>query len=159
MSGLIDALATLGLATGVARSASVYVLVSASHILGIALLLGPILLADLRLLGLLQSLDLAGLRLLRKAARAGVAIALVTGLLLLSARPAEYATNPALWAKLAVVAAGLVNAAVFELGVYRPAEQAISSGAATGTAARLAAALSIALWLAALLLGRLIAFV
>lgn len=146
----IDALAALGLASGVQHSAPVYALVSASHVFGIALLVGPILLADLRLLGLLRGLDGPALLTLRRAARIGVVLAVSTGVLLLSAKPAEYAENRVVWIKLAVVAAAIANALLFEFRGQR------GEGAAQGRMAPLA---SITLWLSALLLGRWIAFV
>lgn len=151
---LIGFLAELGLASGVARSSAVYALVSAGHVLGIALLLGPILLVDLRLLGLLRALDAEAVRLLRAAARTGLALAVAMGVLLLSAKPMEYAANPVIWAKLAVVAAGIANALLFELAVWRKGLPALLHGAG-----RASAAASIGLWLSALLLGRWIAFV
>lgn len=146
---LLDLLAAIGLATGVARSAAVYALISAGHVLGIALLIGPVLLADLRLLGWLRGIDASALLVLRRTARLGAGLALATGLLLLSARPHEYAGNAIVWLKLMVVAAALANAALFEWRAAR------LDGTPPGGCA---AALSIALWLAALMLGRWIAF-
>jgi hypothetical protein len=152
---VLQALAALGLMTGIARSSVVYALVSASHVLGIALLLGPIALVDLRLLGLLRRLDLAALAILRRAAMLGVIIVLPTGLLLFSAKPLEYAANPAMQLKLLVVGVGLLNALVFEWTARRHGLAAATSG----RSARLMGIASIMLWLAALLLGRWIAFV
>ncbi len=108
-------LAALGVNSGVARSAPVYALVSATHVLGIALLVGPILLADLRLAGLLRAIDAGALAVLRRTAMLGVALALTTGVLLLSAKPAEYAGNAVVWAKFAVIALALLNALRFEI--------------------------------------------
>jgi hypothetical protein len=153
MTSLVEPLTALGLASGVARSSAVYALVSASHILGVALLVGPILLVDLRLLGLLSSLDDGAIRTLRRAAMLGVVLALSAGALLLSAKPADYAANRVVWAKLAVVAAGLANALAFEWRVRRSGIDAMLAGAG-----RRFAAISIMAWLAALLLGRWIAF-
>jgi hypothetical protein len=154
LSPAVDALTALGLATGVTRSATVYALVSAGHVLGIALLLGPILLVDLRMLGRLPSLDAAAVGVLRKTARIGGALAVLTGVLLLCAKPADYVANRVFIAKLLVVAAGLANALAFEWRVRRGGVAALLAHGGAGFAAA-----SLAFWLAALLLGRWIAFV
>lgn len=150
---LIDTLTYLGLATGVARSSVVYAAVSAAHVFGIALLLGPILLVDLRLLGLLRSLDAPSIAVLRGAARVGLALAVVAGFLLLSAKPGDYAGNAVVWAKLVVVSAGIVNALAFEWSARRVGVAALLEGGG-----RAFALLSTGLWVAALVLGRWIAF-
>jgi len=154
LAALLDALTSLGLASGVARSSVLYAAVSAAHVLGIGLLLAPIALVDLRLIGLVRELDEAALRLLRRTAMVGIALSILTGILLTSARPAEYADNPAFLAKLAIVALGIAHALIFEwrirrLGLATVAE--IGTGRASGAA-------SLAFWLSALLLGRWIAF-
>jgi hypothetical protein len=147
---MLAALEAIGLASGIARNAPLYAALSASHILGIALLLGPIILVDLALLGWLRGLDGPALRLLRRAAALGAAIAVATGALLLTARPLDYASNAVLLVKLAVVAAGLTHALVREArGLPAPGS----------VAARLAGGVSLGIWLAALGLGRWVAFV
>jgi hypothetical protein len=153
MTALIDALTALGLATGVARSSVVYALVSASHILGIALLLGPVLLVDLRLLGALRALDAAAIGTLRRTAMLGAGLAICAGALLLSAKPRDYLASPVVWAKLAIVAAGVGNALALEWRGRR-----VGWGAMLAGGGRRFAAASLAFWLSALLLGRWIAF-
>ncbi len=86
-------------------------------------------------------------------AATGLALSLATGLLLLSARPGEYLANPVVWAKLLVVAAASLNAAAFSLIGRLPAD-----GEQPGAYARFAGGVSLAGWLAALGLGRWIAF-
>jgi hypothetical protein len=150
---VLEAWTALGLHTGVTRSAHVYAATSATHVLGIALLVGPILLADLRLLGGLRTLDAAALAVLRRTARIGVALALTSGVLLASARPAEYLDNRVFLAKLLVITVGLVNAAAFELRLRRGGRMF------DRPATKLAAGISLVAWLVCLALGRWIAFV
>lgn len=152
LAGWIDAWAALGHATGLTRSATIYAAVSALHVFGIALLVGPILLVDLRLTGRLRALDLAAVSVLRRTARIGVGLVLVTGVLLASTRPAEYLENRVFQAKLAVVALALINALVFEWRTRAAGGDVMSLGGVAGL-------LSLSLWLLALLLGRWIAFV
>jgi hypothetical protein len=149
MSFFVDALAAFGQAAGVTRSSIVYALVSASHVLGISLLLGPIVLVDLALVGWVSRPDPGTLALLRRTAMTGLILAAATGVLLISARPHEYASKPVVWAKLTLIALAIANALAFERSMTRATAQ---------TAARLHAALSLALWLGVLLLGRWIAF-
>jgi hypothetical protein len=154
MGAILDALTHLGLASGISRSATIYALVSAAHVLGIALLVGPILLVDLRLLGLLRALDAPSVMVLRAAARVGVMLVMLSGVLLFSAKPEDYARNMVVWAKLTVVAAGVINALAFEWQVRQVGIVALLKGGGSSFAL-----LSLSVWLAAILLGRWIAFV
>ena len=148
-------LASLGAATGIALSSPVYATVSALHILGIALLVGGIVLVDLRLVGLVRSLTVEAVVLLRRLAGTGAFLALATGVLLVSARPHDYVGNPAFLAKLAVVAMALANAILFEaMTRKRPLADLLDR-----PPGRIAGALSLLLWPTAIGLGRWIAFV
>ncbi|MGL4727141.1 MAG: DUF2214 domain-containing protein [Bosea sp. (in: a-proteobacteria)] len=149
---VIELLAGLGALTGVARSSPVYALVSAAHVLGIALLIGPILIVDLRLMGRLAVLNLPAIAVLRRFARLGLALVVLTGALLISAKPAEYLANQVVQAKLLVVALAMINAAAFE---WRVKQLGLAAAVATG---RLAGIASLCGWVIALLLGRWIAF-
>ncbi len=155
MDALIAGLTAVGRISGVALFSPLYATVSALHILGLALLVGGIVLVDLRLAGLLRRLDIEAIALLRKSARTGAVLAVGTGLLLASARPAEYLANPAFLAKLAVVAAALANAALFEaMALRRPRGDLVDS-----SYGRSAGMVSLALWPVVIALGRWIAFV
>jgi hypothetical protein len=152
---VLRGLEAVGLMTGVAHSAVTYAAVSAGHIIGIALLLGPVALADLHLAGLMPQLEGRAFLVLRRTAAIGAGIAAATGVLLLSARPFEYAGTWVVPAKLIVVATALANALVLEWAIRRRVP-----GASPGrTYASGAAVASIALWLTAVALGRWIAFV
>ncbi len=155
LEAALGALEGFGLDSRLARSAPLYAAASAAHVLGLALLLGPILLVDLHLIGALRRLDAAGLRFLRRAAAFGLALAMATGLLLFAVRPFEYVENPAMRLKLLVVALASLHALAFEWRWQRdPAALRPGRGAT-----RLAGLASLLLWLGALALGRWIAFV
>jgi hypothetical protein len=151
---VLNALTALGIMTGVARSATVYATVSASHVLGIALLLGPILLVNLRLVGLLGTLDHKAFGILRRTAMVGVALSMLTGLLLFSAKPADYAANAVVWTKLAVIAAAILHALAFERAARRHGTAVLMAGPRVW----ISGLTSAGLWLGALFLGRWIAF-
>lgn len=151
----LQALEASTLAQALRRSAVLYPLVNAAHVLGIGLLLGAIATLDLRLLGAFRGapLPVLGPPLVRVAA-AGLGLALATGLLLFSVRPVEYAANPAFLAKLGFILLGLLNV----LALRRRWARALAGGG-IGPALRLAALVSLLAWLGALLAGRWIAFV
>lgn len=139
------------------RSALLYLVVNAVHILAIGLLIGAILPLDLRLIGLVGHAPVAVLGpFLGRAAVVGLAMAIVTGLCLFSVRPSAYLTNPAFLAKLGLLALGTVNA--FSVRMSSGWSAAIAGGA-IGLRLRLQALASLLLWPSALLAGRWIGFV
>ena len=153
---MIDALADSSLASALRGSGTLYLLLNATHLLGIALLIGAILPLDLRLAGAFPRTPLPAVAsLLRGTAIAGLTLATVTGALLFTANPAEYLSNPAFRLKLLLLAAALVNAA---LVTRITAWSRAISGEPPAPLLRAAAVLSATLWLAALLAGRWIGF-
>jgi len=144
-----EALEATALPQDLRASVYAYPLVNAGHIVGIALLFGAIVPADLRLLGLWRRQNPAALlAICRPVAAFGLVLAVSAGSLLFMVRASEYAANPAFLWKVALVAAAIVNAGL--------AERALRRGAAT--ASTLHAAASLLLWLAALVAGRLVAY-
>ena len=135
------------------QSGTAYLFVNATHILGIALLLGGILPLDWQLLRGRASATLA---MLVRSAGGGLTLALVTGCWLFTVQPASYLVNAAFQYKMGLLALALVNVLV----QHRCAglRQALATGVVTG-AVRLCAALSLLLWLAVLVAGRWIGFV
>jgi hypothetical protein len=154
LNALLENATAFGLASGVARSSAVYATVSAGHILGIALLIGPILLVDMRSLGALRSLDNAAVAVLRRTATIGLALTILTGTMLFSTKPVEYVANPIFQAKMLVVTAGIINALLFAWRTRGSAGGDALAGGRPGFGL-----VSISIWLSALLLGRWIAFV
>lgn len=137
-------------------SAFAYPAANLLHLLGLVLLIGGIGVVDLRLMGLGQALPLAPLaRFLTPFAVAGLALMLASGVLLFAADAGPLLRLPLFGWKMAVVGVAVLNAAGFQL-LWR--------GRANGwrgtppVAARSMAALSVGLWLAAAVLGRLLAY-
>lgn len=155
MDSLVPALSEVGRISGIALSSPLYAAVSALHILGVALLVGGIVLVDLRLAGLVRRLDLDAMAQLRVLARIGAALAVATGILLASARPAEYFANRVFIAKMAVVALALANALTFEA----MARGRTLAALVETPYARAAGLASLACWPVVIALGRWIAFV
>lgn len=141
------ALQETGVGVFLRRSWWAYPLVNIVHVLGIASLFGSILVLDLKSLGLFRRVPRDALeRPAVTVAAAGLAVALVSGFLLFTARASEYAAMTVFLAKVAFVVLGTVNAVAMR---------------ATGWDARvpaLAAAVSLAAWTGAIVAGRLIGY-
>jgi len=138
------------------RSGTTYLLVNAAHIAALGMLIGSIVSLDLRLLGRFRTVPLAVLGpFLSRMAAWGLGLAVVTGFLLFSVRPAEYADNIAFLCKLGLVAVATLNAWAVHAG--RRWRQALATDEAS-TGLRLQALCSIVLWLAAVIAGRWIGF-
>jgi hypothetical protein len=137
------------------RNGTAYLLVNASHILGLALLIGAILPLDLRLLGLFRSVPVAALApVLSRMAGIGLGLALFTGAWLFTVRPVEYARNAAFLWKLGLLALALANIAL----QHRSAAYTRALAGEITAAVRWRSAVSLTLWVAVLLAGRWIGF-
>ncbi|WP_222908272.1 DUF2214 domain-containing protein [Pseudomonas sp. DNDY-54] len=133
-----------------------YLVVNATHILGVGLLLGSILPLDLLLMRSLHRRDLPVLGpFLVRTAAAGATLAVVTGLWLFSVKPVEYAANPAFLCKTALLVLAIGNIALQHRG--ERFDTAIEAGQPTSRV-RILAAASAVLWLSILIAGRWIGF-
>lgn len=121
------------------------------HIVGIALLLGSLVLFELRVWGAGAALDLAALgRLALPLSLAGFGLVAASGLVMFATQPGELLANRAFVVKMGLVGAAGLNAALFHArGGLRRAD----------AAARAQTALSVGLWLAVIICGRWIAYV
>lgn len=120
------------------------------HIAGIALLLGSLVLLELRVWGLGPELPVRPLaRLALSVTLAGFGLVLCSGLLLFAAQPAEMLSNRAFLTKLGLVFLAGLNAAGFH---------ARDSLARCDGLARAQTVLSSGLWLGAIICGRWIAY-
>lgn len=143
------------LAQALRGSGTLYLLLNATHILGIGLLVGAILPLDLRILGLIggPSLPVIG-PFLSRAAGVGLGLAMVTGFCLWSVDASEYLVNAAFRWKLVLLMIGLANVALLHSLGWR---QVIATGRVDGTTRGLAA-ISALVWPGVLLAGRWIGF-
>ncbi len=130
-----------------------YAAVSATHILGIALLVGTTFALSLRLFGLWPDTRRADLvRVLSPVAASGFALAVAAGFLLFSVRAREYADLSVFQLKLVLIAIAVLSAALLHRAYGRTLEGAGPDGL------KWHAAVSLTCWIAALACGRLIAF-
>lgn len=147
------------LAAGLRDSVWLYPLVNAGHILGIALLIGPVTVLDLRLLGLWSGVPAAPLwQTLPRTAASGLALAASCGALLFMARATEYIASPFFVAKMTIVTLATLNAWWIAVHASRHPFALADSRFRPSGLLRLAAGLSLCGWLCALLLGRLVGY-
>ena len=128
-----------------------YPALEVAHITGIALLLGNLVLLELRVLGAAPALPLPALaRAALAVALAGFGLAATTGLLMFASQPMELLANRLFTLKMLLLAAAGCNAAWFH---GRGSLQRLDG------LAKAQALLSLGLWLAVLACGRFIAYV
>jgi hypothetical protein len=155
---VLESLQSSALATWMRDTNPAMQVVEATHVLAAVLVLGTVLIVDLRLLGLADS-SRAATRIGRETLPLtwlAFVVAVVTGALMFTTSAATYFANTAFQLKaLALLAAGL-NMAAFQLGTARSI--AVWDRAAPPPAARIAGLTSVLLWAAVVLLGRWIGF-
>ena len=134
------------------ESGWIYAGVNTLHVLGVALLVGAIVLLDLRLLGLWRSAPVATIAGPAVAiASAGLGLAIASGAALFIVQATEYVANPFLYLKFSAILVGLLNIAALRLaGDW--------TGEGLGRRRALAGLLSLLAWLTALTAGRMIAY-
>ena len=111
MDRLFDLLAQMPISEYLRDARWGYASVNAAHILSLATLVGSVLVLDLKLIGLWHREPFEPfIRVLPPVAAAGLLFAVLTGLLLFSVRPADYAANTFFQIKLALIAAGTLAA-------------------------------------------------
>jgi hypothetical protein len=155
-SGWIAALESSALAQWMRGAGMAYAAVNLVHLLGLTLLLGSMLLLDLRLLGLGRRLSLTEVsRLLTPVALIGLLLQAGSGFALLAADAGPLFSNLAFRWKLALITVALANAVLFR---WLWSRSLIDWDRSAPMAGRLQAALSVLLWLGVAAAGRLIAY-
>ena len=128
------------------------------HIVGFTLLVGSVVMFDLRVLGLSKAIPVRRLsRHLLPWSLGALVLIVPTGLLMFSAHASDFLTNRAFQLKMALLLSAGLNAAYFRMGPY----QTVTSWdveAPAPPAAKLSVALSLVLWLGVISCGRLLAY-
>ncbi len=130
-------------------------LIESIHVIAIAMVLGSILMVDLRLLGI-TARSYAANQISRELTRwtwSGFALAVITGLAMFITRPAAYASNPAFQAKLILLALAGVNVALLHRGVLYKIEN-WDAHDEIPQPARVSAFMSLMIWVGVALAGR-----
>jgi len=132
--------------------------VEIAHILGFVILVGAAAMFDLRLLGLSPTVSVRALAdHLLPWARAGLALAAPTGVLLFITDATTLATNPAFQVKLVLIVLAILNTVVFHRWTAHSLD-AWDVARPTPIGAKLAGIASLVLWTGVVAGGRLIAY-
>jgi uncharacterized membrane protein len=147
------------IATDLRESAWVYPIIMASHLTGMALFGGMILMTDLRLLGLVMRgssvSNVVGQ--FRVWKRVGLVMVAGCGIFLWWAKAELYYHNPFFWSKMTLLLLVGVHALIFRGSVYNNTAE-LDRAPVMPTNAKVAACLSLALWVGLVSMGRLIGY-
>ncbi|WP_445504173.1 hypothetical protein [Microvirga sp. G4-2] len=135
------------------HSAWLYTLANLSHVLGAAFLVGGIAVFDLKVLAEHGKNAQQVGRYAIPLAAAGLAIQILSGILLLAVEARALGVNPAFYTKVVFIAVGLANVIL----LHARFNAALSAGSLPPEA-RLYALISLIAWIIVLLAGRMIAY-
>lgn len=127
------------------------------HFIGLSLLVGTIVLFDLRLLGIAKRIPIGTMHQLVPWALLGYGTTVVTGLLFVMAEPDQYIYNPAFHFKIMFMAVAGFNASAFYFTACRRVT-AVDAPLDAPLMAKVIAVASLCLWLGVIVAGRLITF-
>jgi len=142
----------------VLSSAWLWPLMEILHFVGLTLLLGALLIVDLRLAGHLRKMNILSTHRLLPWAIFGFSINLVTGVLFFMGDPARYSINIGFQIKMVLILVAGLNALWFFVKL-QPVMQDWDPYGDTPAIAKVIAYLSLGTWFAVLLLGRLIPYI
>jgi hypothetical protein len=155
---LLQALEHGGVGEAMRNSIWLYPAVETLHIVGFILLVGAVLMFDLRVLGVSRRVSVRMLAShLLPWGTAALVLIVPAGLLMFASDAAAMVGNRAFVLKMVLLMVAGINAAAFHLGPFRSVE-AWDQGVATPLPARLHAAASVLLWLGIVACGRMIAY-
>jgi hypothetical protein len=125
------------------------------HFIGLSLLVGGLLVIDLRLLGFIRRVPVRAALAFLPFVILGFAINLATGIEFFVSDPFMYWPNPAFKLKMFVILLAGLNALVFTVMEHRHA-LVLGDDESASTFTKVTAGLSLTLWLIVILLGRLL---
>ena len=155
---LIGAIERSALAAAMRGDLWLYPIVEIVHIIGFVILVGSVVMFDLRMLGFSSRISARALaRHLLPWSAGALCVIVPTGLMMFSAHAGDFVGNRAFVVKLTLISLALTNAAAFHVGVFRTVER-WDLNARAPTAAKLHAVASIGLWFSVISCGRLLAY-
>jgi len=126
------------------------------HFVGLTLLLGVVLLVDLRVLGVMKGVSFASLHRLLPWAAFGFGVNVITGMLFFVGIPGQYINNTAFYWKVGLVMLAGLNAVYFTL-LEEPWE--MGPGEDAPFTAKIAAASAMVLWVSVMYFGSMLPFI
>jgi hypothetical protein len=147
---------TLGL--WMADSLWAYPIVLATHAVGMSIVVGTIVMIDLRVLGFASRVPFKSFGKILLVCWFCVALNTLSGVALFTVDPEHFIFHPVFWTKIGLVIAGLffIYLLLRELRVSAPGDPESTE---PSRKARLIATLSLLFWLGAIIAGRLIAYI
>lgn len=127
------------------------------HFLGLCMLMGALLVMDLRLIGFQRVIPLSAVHALTPLAIGGFLINLVTGVGFLFGDPRMYAVNYAFWVKMGLIVLAVANYVVFTFRV-EPQLATLGPHDDTPPAAKAVGVASLVFWFGVLGYGRLLPY-
>ena len=129
------------------------------HFFGLTLLMGGLILVDLRMMGFFSAISLQGIKKLLPLVILGFLMNLVTGIFFIYGDPSRYAINIGFQIKMVLVFLAGCNAGIYHFKIETYLLDLDSSTRRTPLAVKLIGFTSLSLWTGVLLLGRLIPYV
>jgi len=127
------------------------------HFLGLCVLMGAVLIMDLRLIGFRREIPLRAVHRLMPAAIAGFAVNLLTGVIFVFAEPRLYLENPAFQIKMSLIVLAGLNFLLYHYKVD-PLLARLGPDSATPPLAKGVGAASLLFWFGVLAYGRLLPY-
>jgi hypothetical protein len=140
------------------QSLWLYPFVQFVHIAGIVILAGPVIVIDLRVLGIAQKLSLRELnRSIIPWARGGFVIAVLSGITLFSAHATDWGGHPVFRIKMVLILLAVLNAEIFTRYILKriPNE---TTNHTLPRLARIPAIISLLFWFSVIAAGRFLAY-
>ena len=156
LDNLLKALQESAFANWVQQSA--YPIVITFHSIGLATLVGLLVVIDLRVLGFAKALPLPALRKLMTVVWIGFWVNAVSGVMLFSIDAKKDFYSTLFRTKLASIALGLILGSIIKSKVLSSANAFEIPAANTAAGAKLLASASLLCWLGAIISGRLLAY-
>jgi hypothetical protein len=128
------------------------------HFFGLSLLIGIAGFFDLRLLGFMRRVPISAAWTLMPWAKAGFALAALTGVTFFIGAPEQYVHNPAFYVKIFFLIVANLNAVYFET-MYRKQVEAKDLDASGPSALKVIGLVSIVSWLFVIYWGRMLPFI
>lgn len=154
---LLEWLETTGIANAIRTTPWMYPAFETAHYIGLSLLVGGILLIDLRTLGFARSLSLRSMIGLLPFVWVGFLINVVTGSLLFIYGATNFGTNPAFGLKMTFMVLAGLNALAFDLAVRRDKVGWVAADRPP-VSVKTFATLSLVLWVCVVTTGRWMAY-
>lgn len=157
-SGALGWLETSLMGATMRESLWMYPIVEIFHIVGFSVLVGSIVMFDLRILGLSKDIPVTAMaRHLVRWSLLSLLLVIPAGIMMFTAHPGDFVANKIFLLKLTLIALAGINAVLFHMGVYRRVTS-WNTLITAPTLARVQALLSVVIWIAVISCGRLLAY-